>query len=345
MAVNEYLCISYFDNIIGPNTFYCNEDLSKDPESPNLGRILEFAEDKSTFILASQNFYTVNHIFFIESPYARGGKDLFMVSYLIRSESISDEIDDVFYYLDSKKPNLLQFVNELKKLEELPEVIRKNKGVNLEHNINQLGSKRFQKDFYVIFNKTYSNLSFKSKNNQKASIELIKKIFILGEEKVGKTNFLDQLKTIQLTLQEQSDLSTKIFEVILENVENLREECYDDFLNCKQCKIHNRCITQAQGFIIIFDGTHRKSIKQAKERYNLIIKKFAKYKPNNPIPILLIGNKFNSKKKFDTNFFLDGLNKKEAQKSNILTQVIELDLQNDKKELQNSFRWIIKKII
>lgn len=39
----EILCISYFDQIIGPNQLYCNEKINTDGIShPNLNKILEF---------------------------------------------------------------------------------------------------------------------------------------------------------------------------------------------------------------------------------------------------------------------------------------------------------------
>lgn len=346
MQTKEYLCVSYFDNIIGPNIFYCNEDLTKSSDSPNLGRILEFAEEENTFIFAFKNFQTLNHIFFIETPHARGGKDLFMISYLIRGDSLIDQISDIYYYLHSKKPILRDFAQKLSTLEELTDVVQENKYKSLTRNVKSLGSEEFQKKFQKLFDHSFNNLLMKNDQNVSSSkYEPIKKLFILGGKYVGKTTFLNQVKAIQSNLTKASDLSTKIFEVILDNVEELRAECYEDLLKCDQCDINNRCITQAQGFIIIFNNSKRESISEAKARFNKIYKKFCKYNPDKAIPILLIGNKLQKNDEVKTTTPPNEWNTKKGKGCNIVAKHIEVDLTNGGAMLQKSFQWIIKQLL
>ncbi len=349
MSKKESLCISYFDNIIGPNIFYCNEDLSKKSDSPDLGRLLDFSEEESTFILAIKDFQTLNHVFFIENTYSRGGKDIFMVSFLIQGDSFKDKISDIFYFLNSKKPILLDFAKELTQLEELPKIITKNKKLNLLSDVNTLGSSKFQEKFDTLFANTYEQLTTKTNINSIASTDPIKKLFILGANQTENNNFLEQVELIQSNLKKSTDLSTKIFEVILENMEKLRKECFDDLLKCKQCEINNRCITQAQGFIIIFDNTNMDSVIQARERYNIIVRKLYKFKPNKPIPILLIGNTYRNMISDIPNSLLDEVlnegEEKTTEEGYIIKKYVELDLENDRNSLQESFRWIIKQMI
>ena len=63
---NQILCISYFDQIIGPNRFFCSEPLKEGPDSPDLNKILEFNDEEGTFIFAFRKYQTVNHL-----PYAQ----------------------------------------------------------------------------------------------------------------------------------------------------------------------------------------------------------------------------------------------------------------------------------
>ncbi|MFX1358055.1 MAG: hypothetical protein ACFFA8_12330, partial [Promethearchaeota archaeon] len=95
------LCLSYFDTILGPTTFFCNSPLNT-KDHPDLGRILEFQETEGTFMFTYRKFQTINHIFYVNSEYARGGKEILMITYMIRAAYYKDEVSDVYRYLESK---------------------------------------------------------------------------------------------------------------------------------------------------------------------------------------------------------------------------------------------------
>ncbi|MFX0012013.1 MAG: hypothetical protein ACFE9R_16985, partial [Candidatus Hermodarchaeota archaeon] len=126
MASESILCITYFDTVLGPNIFYCSAPLNK-VEHPDLGRILEFSEAEGSFIFTYRKFQTINHIFSIDSEYARGGKEILMITFMIRAAYFKDEITDVYNFLLSKTPNLENFASDIKKLKELTSVIHSNK--------------------------------------------------------------------------------------------------------------------------------------------------------------------------------------------------------------------------
>jgi hypothetical protein len=71
MSQDQILCISYFDQVIGPNMLYCSEPLLGTIGAPDLGRILEFNEEEGTFIFAAHKYQTLNHIFYIDSLSSR----------------------------------------------------------------------------------------------------------------------------------------------------------------------------------------------------------------------------------------------------------------------------------
>ena len=113
MPSESILCLSFFDSIIGPSIFYCSETL--DPkEHPDLGRILEFSEAEGNFIFTYRKYQTINHIFYVKSEYARGGREILMITYMIRAAYFKDEITDVYNFLLSKAPDLENFANDPK---------------------------------------------------------------------------------------------------------------------------------------------------------------------------------------------------------------------------------------
>ena len=228
MTQNQILCVSYFDQVIGPNTFYSSENLSKSPDAPDINRILEFNDEEGTFIFAYRKFQTVNHIFYIESDLARGGKELIMITYMIKTAIFKDEIVDVFRYLDSKAPVLEEFATEIKKLKDLSSLLHLKKESFSGENILDLADEKLRNCFLDLFNKYFEKLTPKYKLETPIKDKRqIKKIFIIGAPKAGKTTFLKNLELIQFLNIKRNDLPSRVYEVIIENLEILN---YDDNL-------------------------------------------------------------------------------------------------------------------
>ncbi|MCK4780674.1 MAG: hypothetical protein KAT57_10820, partial [Candidatus Lokiarchaeota archaeon] len=178
MSQNQILCVTYFDQVIGPSTFYSNEPLSASTDTPDINRILEFNEEEGTFIFAYRKFQTVNHIFFIDSDLARGGKELMMITYMIKTAIFKDEIVDVFRYLDSKGPVLEDFASEIKRLNELTPFLHvKKSGLNSDYAL-ELANEELKHSFLNIFNKYFKKLAPKYRlETPIRDKRLIKKIF------------------------------------------------------------------------------------------------------------------------------------------------------------------------
>ncbi len=345
MPQEQALCIIYFDAIIGPNIFYCNKNLSEEGKRPNFERLLEFSDGEGTFIYAFQKYQTINHTFYLTSPYARGGKEILMISYLIKAASFKNEISDVFNYLQSKTPILLEFANKLKTLEDFPEVLHKNIKMHLKENLFKLGNSEFQKNFFSLFNTIFNKLAQIIQSDLIHPDESIKKVFIFGADHVGKNNFLKNIEMIQLNLQKNKDIPTKIFQVVIDNLEILKEECIKAGLKCDQCELNNRCINYAEGFIVIFDISNKSSIIEAKERFNIIISKLCQRTPITKIPMLLIGNKFNYHEEFSSKIIYKTFQTKQAKKCAIDIQYFTMDLSKDNEKVLDSLRWLIRKMI
>ena len=114
--IEKFVVISYFDMTIGPNILYSNSDISNIYGFPDLSKILDFSEDEGTFSFSFRKFQTINTIFYMKSDRARGGKDLLMISCIIRASYFINELTDIYQYLESKSSILENFAAELKVL-------------------------------------------------------------------------------------------------------------------------------------------------------------------------------------------------------------------------------------
>ncbi len=340
----KILCISYFDQIIGPNQFYCKEPLI-DNEYPNLNRILEFNEEPGSFIFAFRKYQTVNHIFTIDSEYARGGEELLMISYMIRAAYFRNEIVDVFKYLESKKPILENYAEELKKLKELPEILHSKNKSGLKGNILEISSEKFKNKFLKLYQKYFQELSPKFELESPVQLQKIpKKIFILGERNTGKTAFLSSVEDIQFHNQINNDLPTMIYELLIDNLTILTYDCIEQNFDCDRCKNYGGCIKNAQGFIVMLNASDKNSIAGSIEKFQKIVKKCEEIE-NKKIPIVIIGNLFNDKEEIDSDCIYNMFNLKELKECGMKIKYYAINVLNDNDTIMKALRWLVRHMI
>ncbi|MFO8017890.1 MAG: ADP-ribosylation factor-like protein [Promethearchaeia archaeon] len=348
-STEQFLCISYFDQIIGPNIFYCNKPLEeKKEDTPDLERILEFNEEPGTFIFAFRKFQTINRIFYVDSRIARGGKELIMISYLVKTSYFRNEITDVFKYLRSKKPILEDFSEELSRIEELPKVLASEKGKHPRGNLLQFGSKKFQEEFLAVFNKYYNkiipkhpyNVPFKNKGASK------KKIFIFGSKKSGKKTFLKNIEAIQFHKQVNRDLPTLIYEIVIDNIEVMTFNCTDANIECEECPDFGNCLNNAQGFILIFDVSDKQSLIEARKKYQTIVNKCQLYKKDtNSTPVLIVGNKFTQHEEVLEEMVEEKFDLDIAKKCDIVFKYFSINIMKEDEKLMNALRWLVQNMM
>ncbi|MEJ2277582.1 MAG: hypothetical protein P8Y70_07520, partial [Candidatus Lokiarchaeota archaeon] len=288
----QILCISYFDEVLGPNIFYCGNAQLNDIDHPDLGRILEFQEGIGAFIFSFRKYQLISHLFYIESKKARGGKILMMIAYMIKASYFRREIVDVYKFLESKKPILKSFEMELRSLEQLPMILQKQNKTNNVRNLLDLGSKDFKNQFLEIYDKYYKELSPKYElSDIIRNKTILKKIFMFGTPNSGKTSFIRNLEVIQFHNQNNNDLFVKFYDVIVDNFEILTDECFKTDFNCVKCKSLGTCTENAQAFIQLINLTNKESLKESRLLFEKVIEHWD-LEHKQKIPLILIGNIF-----------------------------------------------------
>ena len=216
----KFLVISYFDTLVGPNILYSkSEDINKIYGFPNLSRILDFSEEDGTFLFSFRKFQTINTIFNVESDLARGGKDQLMISCVIRVSYFKNELTDIFQYLESKKPLLERFADELKVLPNFNLVLHKNKEAPTIKKFKDYIKEAKVVDFFSLYNK-YFDLIFPESEIRiiTQDINVQKKILLLGPKGSGKDTFLRTIEALQFFNQDKIDIPTRILGIIIDNI-------------------------------------------------------------------------------------------------------------------------------
>lgn len=347
MPDESILCLSYFDTVLGPNTFYCNTPLTTN-EHPDLGRILEFQDEEGTFIFAYRKYQTINHIFYIDSKIARGGKDLLMITYMIRAAYYKDEITDVYNYLLSKSRELENFASELKSYEELKVLLHSGNDSTLRKNPLKRASKSFRKQFLDTFDKYYMKIT--PKINLATPITSkgdLKKIYVFGPRNSGKTTLLKNLEVIQFLNYKDSNakrnLANKVYDFFIDNIELLTYECIENDFEGTQKRLYDYCLDNAQGFILIFDVSDKSSVKDTIDMLQLVLNRCLDKKEY--LPVMIIGNKFHDKEEITSDALYENLDIKELEKCGMTLQYFSINVLNEDEKIINALRWLIKQLI
>jgi hypothetical protein len=318
-------------------------------EHPNLGRILEFQDEEGTFIFAYRKYQTINHIFYIDSEIARGGKDLLMISYMIRAAYYKDEITDIYNYLLSKSSELEEFASELKSLEDFTQILHSQEESSLRKNPLKRASKRFRKHFLEVFDKYYMKIT--PKINIAAPITgrdaLLQKIYIFGPRGSGKTTLLKNLEVIQFLNYKDSEakrkLTNKVYDFIIDNIELLTYECIDSDFEGTQKRLYDYCLDNAEAFILIFNASDKTSIKDTIDMFQLVLNRCLD--KGEYMPVMIIGNKFHDKEEFGPDFIYDNFDIEELEECGMPVQYFSINVMSEDEKLVNALRWLIKQLV
>ena len=179
-----------------------------------------------------------------------------MITYMIRSAIFKNEIPDVFKYLDSKTLLLEEYASKLRKLDGLIEIIHGQKDLKSQKDLLSITSTKFKNEFIKIFNLYFKQLSPLSHlDSPLRNLPTSKKIYIFGPKNSGKTTFLKNLEMIQFNRQRNNDIQTRIYEVVIDNIEILMFNKDKKEFECEGKKNFTECVKNDQGFILMINVT------------------------------------------------------------------------------------------
>ncbi len=345
MSQDQILCVSYFDQVIGPSKLYCNEPLTDIVGAPDLDRILEFNEEEGTFIFAYRKYQTVNHLFYIDSNFARGGKDLLMITFMIKTAIFKDEIVDVFKYLDSKTPILEDFAEDIKNLNEITSLLHVKKNGLSEENVINFADEELKISFLEVYNQYFQKLTPEYRlETPIKSKKQIKKIFIVGATKTGKKTLLKNIELIQFINIKNNDIPTRIYEIIIENLEILYFDQVKCEFGCKAFDSYEDCLKHAQGLILVLKISDKNSILETKNMFQIIEDKSVEINTDS-IPILIIGNKFRHDHDDKTEFIHKTFEIERLKENGRRIKYFPIKILEEDQKVMKALRWMIKNIL
>lgn len=355
--IDKFLVISYFDINIEPNILYSNKDISNIYGFPDLKKILEFSELDGTFLFSFRRFQTINTIFNMESDIAREGKDMFMISCIIRASYFKNAVTDIYKYLETKTNILEKFAAEIKLLPNFNLILQKYKENPIIEQFKEYPSfnlilhkykenptidqfkeycEEFKVDFFSIYDRFF-DLIFPASDIRLITQDtnLKKKILLLGPEGSGKETFLRSIEVLQFKSQNKLDIPTRILEIIIDNIIISNPS---EFLNGKVG------LDIAQAVILIIKNIDKNTFNEV----NLLIEKFiSSYSSQKfgKVPLLIINNAIKDQtplreKEIKKNISnLKGLNKEK-----IPIKYYSLNVLIEEPELLEPLKWLIKEI-
>ena len=309
---------------------------------------MEFTEEEGNFIFTYRKYQTINHIFYIDSEFARGGKELLMITYMIRAAYFKDEITDVYNYLSSKALDLESYASELKNLQALTELLHGQKNRTNQNNILNLASKGFKTIFMTLFNKYLEKMSPKiDLTSHLLDKGNLKKIYVFGPKHSGKTELVKNLEVIQFLQYKNNemkrDLSSKIYDFIIDNIEILTYECIDEDTDDERTTLYEDCIDNAQGFILIYNASSKDSIEETIELFQLVLNRCQDKKDS--MPILIIGNKFHDKEELPPDLILENFAMNELVECGLSIQSYSINVLNEDEKIIEAIGWLLMHII
>ncbi len=131
------LIISYFDQIKGPTVFY-GEQKFKPLNSSLLDMLMIIGDEETPFPVAFEKFQTLNYKFHIHSKFARGGNEIFMITYVVNESSAEN-----FKSLKFKSQILKEFAYEMQNMKEIPKILFEKRQTRKK--LRDLGPNKFRR--------------------------------------------------------------------------------------------------------------------------------------------------------------------------------------------------------
>ena len=100
----------------------------------------------------------------------------------------------------------------------------------------------------------------------------------------------------------------------------------------------------AQAFILMLNATDKNSVAGTKEKFQKIVNKCEEIE-NERVPILIIGNKFDDKEEFDSDYVYNAFNLKELQDCGMKIKYFPINVIKENNKIMQALRWLVRHMI
>ena len=311
------IILSYFHPIKGPSQMFSIPDVEQSEDYKEVTKLLDFVEKKGFFIHSFETYKTANFYFEVPSEWARGKREMAMISVIFTQ----DEIDEQIFRIP-----LSEFVIELLSIKDI------YKGFYIKTRSDGDLSE-IQEKYHEIRNL----LDELTKVLPKSIVSTKKKslkLFVFGLDRAGKTSILERLRQKQF-VQTKRTLNLNLLKFVLDNV-NLVAWDLGGQIGFRRA--WRNYLKEPDILIFVVDASDKDRIKEAKGELWRILD----YQESMGIPLLILGNKKDLDGKMATNDVIKGL---DLESINNRDWKIYQTSAVTGEGIYDGFQWIFQKII
>ncbi|MHA1268317.1 MAG: ADP-ribosylation factor family protein [Candidatus Helarchaeota archaeon] len=272
--------ISYFDNIDGPRPLLNVPEILDEMELNNIASLIDKTFEFGFFIYEFTDYTSANYFFEIESDWARGNKEMVLLSIIVSK--------DFDYKAINIKALMEDFIKEL----------NENKNVFKAFHIFD-NNRRNDPEIEYYFEKLKNCVNDLNDSLPKETVALNNsqiKIFVFGLDRAGKSTILNRVKT-DLFVKVSPTINLNIMNLI---IGNMQLTCFDVSGQKRFRHTWKRFIVSSQYLIFVIDVNKPERYEEAKtELWNVL-----NYEEGQGVPLLILVNKIDLSKKVDLDYFI-----------------------------------------
>ena len=322
MIIN--LILMYFDNQKGPKAYDMTPRPVSEEQEEVLGRLFDVHDGEGFFVhntkLGKEKFICANYLFFVDSKWARGGKEMAMLSLIVEPD-IKPEIFET---------TLASFSKAISSMKDV------YKGFYMN---SDKGDAAIEKSFKLI---KRLNTDCYEACRRKPEAQKPGRMLIIGLRAVGKSSLIDRVTQDKFNPRIKPTLGMQIIKSV---VDNFKFNIYDLGGQEKIRKGWYKKRLKPNAIIFVIDVTADKDQHEdAKEEFDRMIATFFNEKSPKKVeddtPVLILGNKIDLNGKF-TEKKIKSLLKPPKE----LNYKIGLCSAMTGEGIEDNFKWLVKSFL
>ena len=260
------MILSYFHPIKGPSQMFIVPEEEKSEEYKEVTKLLDFVDKKGFFLHSFETFKTANFYFEVPSEWARGKREMALISVIFTQDDIDQQIFRI---------PLSEFVIEILSIKDIYKgfyLKTRSEGITeeIEAKYHEIGN--LLQELTRVMPKEIVSMKKKSL-----------KLFVFGLDRAGKTSILERIRQKQFVPTKRT-LNLNLLRFVLDNV-NLVAWDLGGQIGFRQA--WRNYLKEPDILIFVLDISDKERIEEAKSELWRILN----YPESDGIPLLILGNK------------------------------------------------------